>query len=313
MHDVICVMGYLIVPGTQLPQNPHFLLALTALIWSGNAIAGRFAVGHISPMVLTACRWGLALFLVSLLARRHLKTDWSKIKQNWLYLLLMGGIGYTGFNFFLYSALQHTSAINVTLEQTAMPMLVFLFSYICFRVPISAFHIIGYALTLIGVLVVVSNGDPAGFFSGRSMTLNRGDVMMLGAALAYSGYSTALRLKPDLHWLSFLWALVAAALVFSVFGVIFEEWAGQTIYPVTLQGVAVATFAGIFPSLIAQGLFIVGVERLGANAAAIYINLVPVFGAILAVTILGEGVYLFHAVAFILVAGGVMLAQQANR
>jgi len=291
-------------------RNPHLLLAVTALIWGGNAVAGKFAVGHVSPMILTCLRWAIALALAMFFARPYLYRDWTEIKKHWLYLLLMGGIGYTAFNFFLYSALKHTSPINVTLEQSAMPVVIFVLTFVFYRIGVHKMQLVGYVLTMIGVLVVVSAGQPLEFLASGGDGLNRGDVLMLGAALAYGGYSALLRSKPQLHWLSFLTCLITAALLFSIVGVVIEVRFGDSIFPVTTQGWVVVFYAGIFPSLVSQGFFIQGVEKLGANSAALYINLVPVSGALLSVLLLGDTLYVYHAIAFVLVVGGITMAQR---
>ncbi|MEP0941383.1 MAG: DMT family transporter [Rhizobiaceae bacterium] len=294
----------------SLLRNPHLLLTLTTLIWSGNAIAGKFAVGHVSPMMLTMGRWAIALAIMLVIAQEPLRRDWAVIRRNWVYLLLMGGFGYTAFNFFLYSALQHISAINVTLEQSAMPLVIFLVNYLIYKTGITWLQVIGFILTLLGVFVTVSAGEPMSLLSNEGLSsLNRGDLYMLGAAICYGGYSAALRSKPQMHWQSFLTSLVAGALVFATVGAAFEYQAGHLQFPLTMQGILVVVFAGIFPSLVSQGFFIKGVEAFGANVAGLYINLVPVFGAILAVALLGEQLHLFHALAFVLVVGGIMIAQ----
>ena len=293
-------------------RNPHLLLALTAFIWSGNAIAGKYAIGHVSPMMLTMSRWAVALLIITLIAYKHLRDDWQVIRRNWLYLLLMGGIGYTGFNYCLYSGLQHISAINVTLEQSAMPAVIFVLSYLIYRIRVTWLQIVGFVLTMLGVIVTVSSGEPLALMTGRGSGVNIGDVYMLGAALCYGGYSAALRSKPEMHWQSFLACLVAGALTFAVFGAFAEYQSGHLQVPTTGQGALVVLYAGIFASLVAQGLFIKGVEAFGANIAGLYINLVPVFGALLAVLMLGEQLHLFHAVAFMLVVAGITIAQQKS-
>ena len=290
--------------------NPHLLLTITTLIWAGNAIAGKFALGHVSPMILTLGRWGLALLIISVIARKQIIADWPIIRKNWLYLLLMGGVGYTAFNYCLYSAAQYTSAINITLEQSAMPIIIFILSFLIYRTGVTWMQLFGYGLTFIGVLVTVSAGDPLSLLNADGAGINRGDIIMFFAALFYGGYSAGLKSKPQMHWQSFLAALVAAALIVAVIGAVFEFQAGNAQFPVTTQGIAVVIFAGIFPSLVSQGFFIKGVEAFGANIAGLYINLVPVFGALLAVLLLGETLYLFHAVAFVLVVGGILIAQQ---
>ncbi|MEM1318350.1 MAG: DMT family transporter, partial [Pseudomonadota bacterium] len=264
----------------------------------------------ISPMVLTFFRWAIALAIIGFIAKDRIREDWPTIKANWLYLLLMGGIGYTVFNFALYSALQTISAINVTLYQSAMPVVIFVVNLILYRIGIRWLQVVGYLLTLVGVAVTVTAGDPLALFAGEGQPWAAGDLFMLIAALAYGGYSAVLRSKPQMHWQSFLTALVAAALLFATLGAAIEHSQGAALWPVTLQGWLVAFYAGIFPSLVSQGLFIKGVEALGANLAGLFINMVPVWGAILSVLLLGEGLYLFHAVAFALVVGGITMAQR---
>ena len=293
-----------------LLRAPHFFLALTSFLWSGNAIAGKFAVGHVSPMILTAGRWSLALLIIGFIARHQIRRDWATIKKHWLYLLLMGGFGYSAFNFFLYAGLQYISAINVTLEQSAMPLFIFVLNYLIYRTGVTWLQVTGFLLTLLGVIVTVSSGDPLGLIQKGGEGINRGDWFMLAAALCYGVYSVALRSKPAMHWQSLLTSLIGGACVFALVGALFEYQLGLAQFPVTIQGLLVVIYAGIFPSLVSQGLFIKGVESLGANTAGLYINLVPVFGAVLAVLLLGENLYLYHALAFVLVVGGIMIAQK---
>lgn len=292
--------------------NPHLLLTVTTLIWAGNAIAGKFALGHVSPMVLTMGRWGIAFVIIAVIAREQIQKDWPTIKKHWLYFLLMGGIGYTAFNAALYSAAKYTTAINITLEQSAMPIIIFALNFLIYRTRITWVQLVGYSLTLLGVLVTVSAGDFVSLFDNQGAGINRGDIIMFFAALFYGGYSVGLSSKPTMHWQSFLAALIGAAFICSIVGVAFEHHAGDAQFPSTTQGFLVMLFTGIFPSLVSQGFFIKGVEAFGANIAGLYINLVPVFGALLAVLLLGEQLHIFHAVAFVLVVGGILIAQRQS-
>ncbi|MFD0915281.1 DMT family transporter [Pseudahrensia aquimaris] len=293
-------------------KNPYLLLTITALFWGGNAIAGKFAIDHVSPMVLTFGRWAIALTIIGIIGRAHIANDWQKLKQRWFYLLMMGGFGYTAFNFALYSALHYTSAINITIEQTAMPFFIFVISFLVYRTSIQSLQIIGYALTVIGVIVTATNGTPLALLEGTS-GLNRGDLIMLGGGIFYAAYSVGLRAKPDIHWQSFLASLIAGGVVFASFGLFYEMARGELLFPTTFQGAAVVAYAGIFPSLVSQGFFLAGVAAIGANRAGIFINLVPVFAAILSVMMLGEQLYPYHALAFCLVVGGVLIAQRGTR
>ena len=287
---------------------PYILLTLTALIWAGNAIAGRYADGHVSPMVLTLLRWAIAVAVLGVIGRKAIRADLGLARRHWIYLGLMGAIGYTTFNFLLYTALRYTSAINVAIEQSAMPLFIFILTFAIFRKAAGALQIVGFLLTAVGVAVVATGGGIA----GGSLALNRGDAIMIAGALAYAAYSAALPLKPAMNGTAFLFWLMVAALVTAVFGAGVEAAAGETIWPYDAQGWLVVLYAGLFPSLVAQALFIRGVDALGANRAGLFINLVPVFTAGLAVALLGETLGWYHVVAFVLVAGGVVLAQRAE-
>ena len=288
------------------------MLIITAMLWAGNAVAGKFALGHISPMVLTLSRWTIALCVISIIGRHHIQKDWQVIRANWHYFLLMGGFGFMGFNFALYLSLHYTSAINVTIEQTAMPLLIFLFNFVIYRIRIRWLQIFGYAFTVLGVIVVATYGEPWNLITQGGAGINRGDLIMLVGSLFYAAYSVGLRSKPNIHWQSNLTALIAGGVIFSLFGLVYELQAGDVIWPHSVTGFAVAIYAGILPSLVSQGFFMSGVAALGANRAGLYINLVPVFAALFAVVLLGETLFTFHALAFLLVVGGVLIAQQAT-
>ncbi len=287
--------------------RPHFLLVITVMIWAGNAIAGKFAVGHISPMVLTFSRWSLAFIIVCLFAHRQIARDWPIIRKNLPYLLIMGTIGYSGFNLLLYSALHFTTAINVAIEQSAMPLMIFIGSLLLYRQTFGWLQVIGFTLTLIGVAIVITGGDLSLL---QAQIFNRGDIMMFFAAICYSAYSIGLKQKPDMHWLSLLAAFFAGALIASIAALIWEINAGEALFPSTTTGFAVVAFTAIFPSIVAQACYIEGVGKLGANAAGIYINLLPIFAAILAVLLLNETLAMFHVVALILVIAGITLVQR---
>jgi len=294
----------------SLLRNPHLLLTITALGWAGNAIAAKYALGHISPMVLTFTRWFLAFVIIGIIAHRTIWADRAILQQHWLYLMLMGGFGYAGFNALLYSAAKDTSAINIAILQTAMPLFIFVLNFILYHVAIRWQQIVGYLITLFGVLVTVTRGDLSALAETGLGNLNWGDILMLIAGLLYAGYSVGLRAKPELNFTSFLAALIFGGVVFSTFGLIYEVSIGEAIFPVTTQGMLVGLYTGVVPSLVSQGLFVLGVAALGANRAGVYFNLIPIFAAILAVLLLGDTLYIYHAIAFVLVTGGVMIAQR---
>lgn len=221
----------------------------------------------------------------------------------------MGATGFAIFNVFLYSALMHTTAINATIVQAGMPMIIFLLNFLIYRTAVRPLRIAGYSITLIGVLVAASQGKLALLIG---LDINRGDLIMLMAVLVYATYSASLRAKPELHWLSFLMVLFVVAALVSIPLVVYEATTSAFIWPTSATGIAVVLYTAIFPSIIGQALFIRAIELIGGNAAGLFINPVPIFGAILAVLLLGEAFRPFHGIALALVLGGIMVAQRSR-
>ena len=295
---------------TALSGNAAFLLTLTMLIWGGNAVAGKFAVGNVSPLLLTWLRWAGAALILVVIARRHLRQDWPIIRTKLPYLFVTGAIGYAIFNALLYSSLLFTTAINVTIIQAGIPMFVFALNFLAFRARVTWVQIGGYALTLTGVMVAAGRGS---FAQLAALEINTGDAIMLVAAVAYAIYSVALAAKPGLHWLSFLTTLVISAAITATLFMAWEATTPAFIWPTTATGWTVALYTAVLPSIVAQGFFIRGTELIGANKASLFVNLVPIFGALFAVLLLGEDFRWFHAVSLALVITGIVIAQRFGR
>ncbi|SOE16277.1 drug/metabolite transporter (DMT)-like permease [Hoeflea halophila] len=286
----------------------YLFLVITALSWGDNAVAGKMAVGHISPMLLTSLRWAIALTILISFTLPQLRRDREVIRANLPLLMAYGAIGFTFFNNLLYSALQYTTAINVAIEQAGMPMVIFLANFILFRIKVTSAQIVGFLLTLSGVAITASGGSLDRLIG---LELNRGDALMLLAVLCYGGYTVALRYKPQLHWQSMITVMAASAFLTSLPFSAFEVARETVIWPDT-TGWLVAAFTAIFPALVAQVLFIKGNEIIGSNRAGIFINLVPIFGTLLSVMILGEMLHLYHVVALGLVLGGIWLSERGK-
>ena len=287
-------------------NNAYLLLTLTALFWAGNATAGKLGAPLIEPGALTFTRWFLAVLILYPFARHQLRKDWPVLKVNLGKVFLLGGIGFTGFNLGLYAAVHDTTAINVTIEQSALPALVMLVNYFAFRQRVRALQMVGVALTIVGVVVTATHGNP---LSLLEQGLNRGDAVMMVAILAYAGYTIGLRYKPDIHWITLLFALAVSACLTATPVFLWEGiQSGFEIPPPAAWGVI--AYVVIFPSLVSQLFFIRGVELLGSNRAGVFINLVPVFGTLVAVLVAGESLQVFHLLALTLVLGGIAMAER---
>lgn len=290
-------------------RNAYLLLLLTMLFWGGNAVAGKLAVGHISPMLLNLLRWVAAALVLGLLARDRLRADWPMVRRNAGLLLALGFGGMTVFGGGLYLSLIYTSAINASIMQASMPLVVFVASFVAYGTPTSPAQAAGFVISVIGVAVTVSHGE---LWRLSELDLNRGDAIMLVAILAYGLYTAALRRRPAMHWQTFMFALMFAAVLTSVPPALVEWWIGRSGWP-TPQGWAVAAYTAIFPSLLAQAFYVRGVELIGPNRAGLFLNLLPIFGTLLSILILGEAFHLYHALALALVVGGIWLAEAKGR
>jgi len=286
----------------------YIFLVITGLGWAGNAVVGKFAVGHVGPMTLTISRWAIALAIIIFLSLPQVKADWPEIKKNWLVCFVFSGLGFTVFNALLYTALQHTSAINVVIEQAGIPGIIFLGNYLLFRIKLGAGQIIGYVITLLGVAVTASNGSLTTILG---LDFNLGDLLMLLACLIYAAYTISLRYKPNIHWKSMFAASAFGALVAAIPLFAWEASSPGFIVP-DLIGCAAILFTALAPSLGSQILYVRGIELIGSNRASLFINTIPVFGTLLAVIFLREPMLGFHVIALALVITGIAIAERGR-
>lgn len=295
--------------GQWLSGQAYLLLTLTSIMWAGNAIASKLAVGEVSPMVLTCLRWVITCAILAAIARKPVRTEWRLLLPRWKLILLMGTLGFTAFNALFYAAGAYTSAVNLTLFQGSIPVLVLIGSLVAYRMHATPLQIVGVATTLIGVVVAATQGDLATL---TTLAFNRGDVFMVLASLLYAGYTVGLPSRPKVSGIVFFSAMAAVACITSIPLLVVEITQGAAIWP-TPMGLAILLYVGIFPSLVSQLFFMRGVELIGPNRAGVFVNLVPVLGPLCAVVLLGERFEFYHAVALTLVLGGIYVAERMGR
>ncbi|BAB50671.1 DMT family transporter [Mesorhizobium japonicum] len=290
-------------------RHAYLLLLLTTLLWGGNSVAGKLAVDHVSPMMLVFLRWVLAVAILLPIGWRSIQQDWPVVRRHWLILAALGASGFTLFNVIFYTALNYTTAINVSIEQAAMPILIMTANFVFFRLRVNWAQIAGVVLTIAGVILTACHGDPRRLLT---LELNFGDAIMLVAVVLYSGYSVGLRLKPALRWQSLMLTMSIAALITSLPFLLWEVAAGTVVVP-DARGWTVIVYTAIGASVVSQITYIRGNELIGANRAGLFINLVPIFGTLLSVLIVGETFQLYQALALVLVLGGIGLAEHSGR
>ena len=290
-------------------RNAYLLLLLTMLFWAGNAVAGKFAVGHVSPMLLTTMRWGLALVILVPLASGQFRAEWRTVRPRLIYLGTLGAVGFSLFNALMYSALTFTSAINISIEQAGLPMVIFLINFLLFSLRVSWAQMLGLVLSVAGIALTASHGEIARL---AALDVNSGDGLMMIALVLYGAYTVALRYKPALSWQSLMLVLCASAFLMSIPFAVWEVVTDRATWP-DAYGWAIGIFTAVFPSVLAQAFYIRSVELIGSNRAGLFVNLVPIFGTVLAIVFLGEAFHLYHALAIVLVLGGIWIAEHSGR
>jgi drug/metabolite transporter (DMT)-like permease len=283
----------------------YLLLSFTTVCWGANAIFGKVAVGEISPMLLVSLRWLGVLLLLLVFARRQIRQDWPILRQNLLYVCLMGSVGFTFFNALFYQAAHTTSAINIGILQGSIPIFVLLGTILFYQSRISDLQFSGVAITLCGVVIVASGGDLAQL---RELSVNRGDILMLLACFFYAAYSLGLSRRPAVSALGLFAAMALVAFLASL-PLLAVEISQTGFKPPTLTGWTVVALVSLLPSFVAQIFFIHSVSLIGPGRAGVFVNLVPVFASIMAVVFLQESFELFHAVSLGLVLGGIGLSE----
>ncbi len=287
-------------------DSPIALLLLTTLIWAGHGVVGRMAVGQIGPMTLTCGRWALALGPIAFAARGALRRDIQLMRRRWLFVAAMGALGYTAFNALFYAAAHRTGAINLSIIQGAIPALVLIGARFAFGEKVSAPQALGAFATMLGVAAIASQGD---WFRLAGLAFNSGDLMMLIASVFYAGYTIGLRDRPRVSGLGLLAGMALAAFLTSLPLFLWEVASGAFVWP-TGTGLLLLLYAALGPAFVSQVFYMRGVELIGPGRAGVFVNLVPAFGALMAVVLLGEPFAAYHVVALALVVGGIAIAQR---
>ena len=292
--------------GNWLANQPYLLLSITALCWAGNAIVGRLAAGHIPPVTLSFLRWSFAFLIILPFAWKHLKRDWGAIRSHLGTMIFLSVIGISAFNTLQYWALEHTQALNTLLLQSAGPLFVAVWSLILLGVRLTLAQAGGIALSLIGVLVILLHGDLTAL---SSIEFNKGDIIFTVALAIFGLYSVLSLKRPQIHGLSFVGFTFGCGAVCLVPLWIWELFT-RPVMQLNATNLLSLFYVAVFPSTLAYLCFNRGVQLIGANRAAPFFHVVPVFGSAMAIVFLGEHPQLFHIIGFALVLTGVFVASR---
>lgn len=298
----------------QLPLSTVFYLTLATILWAGNAIAGRVLVGSISPISLSAVRWGLAALLLLPFGWKIFKPS-SALWQNTGRFLVLGLLGVGSYNVLLYLALQTSTAINVTLIGASMPIWMLFIGAVFYKVRPTLLQMVGAVVSLVGVTVVLTRGEPASLLS---MEVVMGDLLIMLATILWAFYSWMISrpggsTERQWPWAEFLMAQVFIGFMWTMLFEGAEIATGHAFIDLNYWTGSLIIFVAIGPSLIAYRCWGLGVNGAGPTVAAFFANLIPLFTALLSAAILGDPPQLFHGLAFALIVIGILVSSTAKK
>jgi drug/metabolite transporter (DMT)-like permease len=292
--------------------SPFLLLTLTPFFWSCNWIVGRGLHAEIPPMAMTFFRWLFALVILAPFALPQVRRDWPILRRNWKAMLLLGVVGVGTHNALAYLGLNYTTATNGVILNSFIPVMIIALSWIILRERLLPLQLAGVAVSLAGVLAILSQGSLAALVGFR---LNGGDLLIILSMAMWSVYTIGLRWKPDgLGILTFLFVLacIGDAAVLPLW--LAEMAFGRQMHWTAMNFLALASVA-LFSSVLAYLFWNRGVEQVGANVAGLFVHLMPVFGIVLAWLFLGERLEVYHVAGIALILAGIWVTShfRANR
>ncbi|RYF33203.1 MAG: DMT family transporter [Comamonadaceae bacterium] len=298
----------------RLTPGTAALLTVPPLLWAGNAVVGRMVRELVSPLTLNFVRWALAFLILLPFAVAVLRRG-SPMWPHWRRYALLGLLGIGCYNAFQYLALQTSTPINVTLVGSSMPLWMLTTGALFFGARVTQREVIGAVLSMVGVLLVLSRGQWDQLVALRLVV---GDLYMVLATISWAFYSWLLARThepPDVRrdWAAFLMAQVVFGLAWSgAFSA--GEWAfGRVHIELSAPLAAALAFIVLGPALLAYRCWSTGVQRAGPQLAGFFVNLTPLFAALLSAAFLGEVPHWYHGMAFALIVAGIVVSSRRQR
>ena len=290
-------------------------LIVTAVIWGGTWVAARYAVQEVAPLGIAVWRFFFAATsLLALVAWQHGRLPGLSRRE----LLLVIGLGASGifiYNLFFLYGMQHITAGRGALVVAATPVITLLAAAWLLKEGMTRIKALGSALACAGCLTVIGRGDPFALLRGE---VSSADLMILGCAIMWSIYTLIGRLGTQSLAQRNLGALVmtayacCAGFLMLLAVALFDNPAQLTPDYSPLAWTAIL-FLGLLGTTLGFTWFAAAVQKIGAQRASIFINLVPVAAVLQGALLLGERLDFSALVGGMLVIAGVLLTQRSAR
>ncbi len=287
-----------------LANQGYVLMAITAIMWSGNALIGRAVHETIPPIGLGFWRWVVTLPVFVVLAWPHFRREWPLVRRHWAILLLLGFLSITVYNTFVYIGLNTTTAINMLLINTARPVVIVFLSYVFFRERVTVAQAAGFALALSGTLTILARGNFDVFVGVHFIA---GDLWVVAATVGWALYTVLYRKRPPIHATNLMLVTIVMGLAIML---PFYLWETINVRPMPLAPETYwsVAYLGLISGVIGYLAFNRMVEVLGANRAGLTSYIVPIIGTSLAIFFLGEEFHPYHVAGISLILIGVVFA-----
>tara|TARA_B100000965_G_scaffold404519_1_gene435502 strand:+ start:138 stop:1037 length:900 start_codon:yes stop_codon:yes gene_type:complete len=286
----------------------YILLILTTIFWSGNFIVGKAAsMYEIPPFSLNFYRWFFAGLILLPFTLKEIISKKKYILENIGFFIILGITSITIFNSIVYYSLYYTQVISGVLMISTIPVWIIFISSILNVEKTNIFQIIGVALSLTGVIFIITKAD---INLIRSLDFNKGDLTMAVAMFSWALYSALLRKKKyEISQITLLEVVIISGLVFLI-PIYFIEMNMGYLIKLEKPFILTLTYVVIFPGLAAFFFWIKGISIIGANRAGVFLHMMPIFGAIMAMIIFKEKFMFYHFLGAMFIIAGITLSNR---
>ena len=286
------------------------ILVLPSLFWAGNFVFGRAVHTTLPPLGLSFMRWVIATCILLPFALKYIRQDRTLYWQYRWRILGLALLGATAFNSLVYVGLQNTTATNGLLLNSCAPILIILWGVLFYKQQTHFLQLAGLTLSFFGVAVIVLQGSWQNLLT---LSLNRGDLIILAAVICWSIYTLWLRLLPANMNKIGLTAIQFMIATLAIFPFALTEYLQGSRAVWTPFSILAMAYIGLFPSVLAFLLYTLGVARAGAARAGVFLHLMPVFGVFFAVIFLKEDFKSYHLLGISCIFIGIALSSQESK
>ena len=289
----------------------YLLLILTTLFWSGNFIVGKAAsIYQIPPFSLNFYRWLFAFLILLPFTFKEILSRKKYILDNISFFIILGITSITIFNSIVYYSLYYTQVISGVLMISTIPVWIMFIASILKIEKTNLFQIIGVILSLTGVMFIITKADIELI---KSLDFNKGDLSMVVAMFAWATYSALLRKKTyEISQIALLEIIIICGLVFLI-PIYFIEMSSGNLIILGKPFILTLTYVVLFPGILAFLFWIKGIAIIGANRAGVFLHLMPIFGALMAMVIFKEKFMFYHSLGAIFIIAGITLSNKNKK